>query len=348
MEDIPLMPVAYIHRLAELMTEEGLDADGVLREAGINPNLLRRPDCLLTLRQIQSIATLYMGLSSHALPGLQFGQRLDLITHGLLGHVYSWRGSFRQLIETIVAYMRVRLPMLDMEVRDGSDHFGIRIAVKGGHPVAQAFLLQTALGTFHALCIGLTNNIVIHCRPDLFADPAAARQLLKTELHTDHDTTELRFYARAPLGEGLPTSLAKAPAAADPFEEPGFLVQLRNELFSHLRGEDSSGAIASALGMSVRTLRRRLSEFGISFNKVRLDVRMPVASRYLTTSSISIERITGYVGDSDQAAFTRAFREWSQGQTPAALRQQRTRTLVRGEPGDDQAVDAVCRSPADN
>lgn len=300
------------------------------------------------MRQFQSIATLYIGLSSHTLPGLQFGQRPDLITHGLLGHVYSWRGSFHQLIETLVAYMRGRLPMLDMEVRDGPDHFGIHIAVKGGNPVAQAFLLQTALGTFYALCIGLTNNIVIHCRPDLFADPAAARQLLKIELNTGHDTTELRFYARVPGGEGLPVAAAMAPAAVDPFEESGFLVRLRNELFSHLRGEDSSGAIASALGMSVRTLRRRLSEFGISFNKVRLDVRMPVASRYLTTSSISIERITGYVGDSDQAAFTRAFREWSQGQTPAALRQQRTRTLVRGEPGDDQAVDAVCRSPADN
>lgn len=348
MEDTPQMPVAYIHRLAELMAEEGLDADGVLREAGINPNLLRRPDSLLTLRQTLSITSHYMGLSSQPVPALQFGQRLDLFTHGLLGHVYSWRGNFRQLIESIVAYMRVRLPMLDMAISEGPDHFGIRMAVKAGNPAAQAFLLQTALGTFHTLCSGLTSNMAIHCRPDLFADVAAARHLLKTELNTDHDTTELRFYGRAPAEEDLPTGPARTPAPADPFEEPGFLVQLRNVLFSHLRGEDSAEAIASAMGMSVRTLRRRLAECGINFNKVRLDVRMQVALRYLTTTSISIERIAGYVGYSDQAAFTRAFREWSQGQTPAAVRQQRARTLMPGQANTGPASVDASRPPSDH
>ncbi|MCC2638859.1 MAG: transcriptional regulator [Moraxellaceae bacterium] len=326
MEDIPLMPVVYIHRLAELMAEEGLDADSVLRESGISPNLFRRPDSLVTLRQALSLATRYMGLSSHPLPALRFGQRMDLITHGLLGHVYCWRGDFRGLIESIAAYLQVRLPMLTFTICEGRGYFGVKIAGTGGSTRFRDFLEQATLGSLHALCSPVARNIMIHCRHDFFSDPGAARQLLQTELNSDHDCTELRFYANAQLNTSLPPGDPLTAATQDPFEEPAFVVRLRNELLSHQQGRDCAENIASALGMSVRTLRRRLAEFSLNFNSMRADVRMQVAMRYLTTTHISIDRIATLVGYSDQAAFTRAFRQWK-GETPAAIRQQRARHL---------------------
>lgn len=333
MEDIPLMPVAYIHRLAELMTEEGLDADSVLRESGISPNLFRRPDSLVTLRQALSLATRYMGLSSHPLPALRYGQQLDLITHGLLGHVYCWRADFRGLIESAAAYMQVRLPMLNLAISEGHGYFGVKIASTGGSLRARAFLEQATLGSFHTLCSPVARNMVIHCRHDFFNDPGAARHLLQTELNSDHDCTELRVYADARLRPLVPPSDTLAAATQDPFEEPAFVVRLRNELLSHQQGRDSAENIASALGMSVRTLRRRLAEFSLNFNSIRADVRMQVAMRHLTTTHISIDRIATLVGYSDQAAFTRAFRQWK-GETPAVIRQQRTQHL-RAEPGNE-------------
>lgn len=332
MDDIPVFPVVYVDRLVDLMAEEGLDADSILRDSGINPNLLHRPECLLTLRQAHALFKRYVGLSSHSLPALRFGQRLDLITHGLMGHVYCWRGDFRGLIDSIAAYLRVRLPPLDITLGDGGDYLGLRLAWRGGSPAAQKFLMQVVLGSFHELCRPVAPNMAIHCRHDLFDDVALARQLLQAELNTDHDGVELRFYASATAREPAPAGGAVADTAADPFEQPAFVVRLRNELLTHLRDDDSADAIASAIGMSVRTLRRRLADCGLNFNKVRLDVRMQVAQRYLTTTRISIERIAGLVGYSDQAAFTRAFREWK-GDTPAALRQRRVRDLGGEAPG---------------
>lgn len=331
MDDIPILPVVYAHRLVELMNEEKLNADLLLREAGISPRLLVRPDSLLTPRQAQALFRRYMGLTSHFLPALRFGQRLDLMTHGLLGHVYLWQGNFRRLMETIVAYLQVRLPMVAIEIDEGSDYFGIRLASRmpGG---GDNFLIQAFIGSLHTLCSPVVRDIVIHCRHDLFTDPGAARALLKCELNSDHDCTEVRFYApaaalREPADPAVAARATASPTTAqDPFEDSGFVLQLRNHLLSHLHGRDSAEQIASAMGMSVRTLRRRLADYGLNFNKVRGELRMSVALRYLTTTSVSIERIAGMVGYSDQASFTRAFREWK-GETPNAIRQQRRHSL---------------------
>jgi AraC-like DNA-binding protein len=60
--------------------------------------------------------------------------------------------------------------------------------------------------------------------------------------------------------------------------------------------------MATRLGMSVRTLRRRLSDLGMNFNTIRTDVRMQIAMRYLT---MSIERIADLIGYSDQTTVCR-------------------------------------------
>ena len=351
MDDIPILPVIYAHRLVELMQEESIDTDSLLREAGINPNLLLRPDAMLSMRQAQALITRYMGLSSRLMPAIRFGQRLDLISHGLLGHVYLWRGEFRDLIEGIVAYLRVRFPLMNIELAHGNDYFGIRLSCRIPLREMETFLLQTFLASLHTLGSAVIRNIVIHCRHDLFADAAAAQHLLKIEINNDHDSNEIRFYAaavqlkaeRSGKHEGTVAMTAEA-AAADPFHEHGFVVRLRGKILSQLRHESSAEDIASAMGMSVRTLRRRLSDCGMSFNRIRLDVRMQVAIRYLTTTTISIERIADFVGYSDQATFTRAFKEWK-GDTPNHVRNQRLHHLRAASDHEDFQEESTGANP---
>lgn len=353
MDDIPILPIIYVHRMVEMMKEESIDTDSILREAGINPNLMTRPDSMLSMRQAHAVIKRYMGLSSRSLPAVRFGQRLDLISHGLLGHVYLWRGEFRELIESIVGYLRVRFPLMIIELAPGKDYFGIRLSCRFESREVETFLLQTFLASLHTLGSAVIRNIVIHCRHDLFADTAAAAHLLKIAINNDHDSNEIRFYAAAvPLQAAPDKVMAAAPeknpsetlsaveASADPFHEHGFVVRLRAKILGQLRHENSAEDIASAMGMSVRTLRRRLSDCGMSFNQIRLDVRMQVAMRYLTTTKISIERIADYVGYSDQATFTRAFREWK-GDTPNSVRSQRVQHLraVNVKDGEEGSAD---------
>ena len=77
--------------------------------------------------------------------------------------------------------------------------------------------------------------------------------------------------------------------------------------------------IARRMGMSARTLQRRLSEQGFSFKNMIDESRRSLAERLLHQSQYSLSEIAFLTGFSEQSAFNRAFKRWA-GQTPRSYR----------------------------
>lgn len=77
--------------------------------------------------------------------------------------------------------------------------------------------------------------------------------------------------------------------------------------------------IAGRVGMSGRTLQRRLSERGHSFQKLVDEARRELAERLLAETSYPLAEVAFLTGFSEQSAFNRAFRRWA-GQTPRSFR----------------------------
>ena len=75
--------------------------------------------------------------------------------------------------------------------------------------------------------------------------------------------------------------------------------------------------VAKNLGLSSRTLHRKLLEHGVQFNVLLQDIRYQIAKQYLDEGQLSISVIAHKMGYSEQSAFTRAFKKWS-GVTPIA------------------------------
>lgn len=75
---------------------------------------------------------------------------------------------------------------------------------------------------------------------------------------------------------------------------------------------------AKAFGMSGRTLRRKLSEEGSSYQSILNDVRCQL-SKDLLNEEDSITEIAFLLGFSDTSAFTKAFRKWT-GMSPTEYR----------------------------
>jgi AraC-like DNA-binding protein len=79
--------------------------------------------------------------------------------------------------------------------------------------------------------------------------------------------------------------------------------------------------VAEAVGMTGRTLQRRLSEANTTFSAVAKDVRMSAAMSMIANDSASLSEIALQLGYSDQGNFTRAFRRWT-GVSPRTYRLQ--------------------------
>lgn len=91
-------------------------------------------------------------------------------------------------------------------------------------------------------------------------------------------------------------------------------------------GVPTLGHTASLLSMSTRTLQRRLTQEGTSFEVILDDVRRDAAHRLLTTTSLPIGQVAALVGMSEQSTLAHAVRRWF-GQSPRELR----RTASVGE-----------------
>jgi AraC-like DNA-binding protein len=84
-------------------------------------------------------------------------------------------------------------------------------------------------------------------------------------------------------------------------------------------GIPSIGQVGRHMGMSSRTLNRRLSENGFTFRELVKKTQHDIAEEMLGNSSHSIGEIAFKTGFSEQSAFNRAFKRWT-GQSPLEFR----------------------------
>jgi len=78
---------------------------------------------------------------------------------------------------------------------------------------------------------------------------------------------------------------------------------------------------ATKLGMSVRSMQRRLKTIDLSFSMIANEIRYDLARTRLLHSSATIEEIGRSLGFSTQESFIRAFFRWSD-MSPGEFRRQ--------------------------
>jgi AraC-like DNA-binding protein len=99
---------------------------------------------------------------------------------------------------------------------------------------------------------------------------------------------------------------------------------IRSRLRRHLVGNMQAGhtalqLAARQLGMTSRTLQRRLRDEGTSFHAVLDDVRRDVALTQMRARRQSIDELAFVLGFEKSSSFHRAFKRWT-GQTPGEFR----------------------------
>jgi AraC-like DNA-binding protein len=99
-----------------------------------------------------------------------------------------------------------------------------------------------------------------------------------------------------------------------------FRIKVENTISPLLpHGQGRANVVAKKLGMTERTLGRRLAQEGVTFSKVLQDLKASLAIRYLEENGMPISRIAWLIGFEEVSSFTHACRRWT-GKTPRELR----------------------------
>ncbi|MFK7734342.1 MAG: AraC family transcriptional regulator [Pseudomonadales bacterium] len=107
---------------------------------------------------------------------------------------------------------------------------------------------------------------------------------------------------------------------ADLDRDQPMTVQVKNMLRLMLtESAPSSALIADKLGVSARTLQRRLLDEDTYYKDVLNELRLEMAMHYLQSTTLSLDRIATKLGYAEPRSFYRSFKQWT-GQTAGSFR----------------------------
>jgi len=142
----------------------------------------------------------------------------------------------------------------------------------------------------------------------------------KDEFHLTLDARELPLIHADTHLNDLLLKYCEAALADRRGDMSQFRTRVENEISSLLpHGRVLVEDVARNIGMSERTLARKLSDEGLNFTEILQQLRRDLAVRYLDDRKLHVSKIAWLLGFNEVSAFTHAFKRWT-GKTPREMR----------------------------
>lgn len=324
--EVPIISARYARRFIRFMETRGIRPQAILTDTGITADQLDSSEASLSMNQVTTL----LGKADWLMPDerapFQFGQQLDLPSHGLLGYALLGQENPRRLIGMIVQYLRVGLPLMDMELSSTGTTFRIRLIDTWGLGSLRPCMSKIYMGSIHRIASQVCSDFEF--RFDFPSELAPETwQSLADNCHfhfgSDHNevTMPLKGQPLRPDDSSLKFLLARKrhndPVPGEQAHET--VMQVRELMMSQPGRPCTAENIARRLDISARTLRQHLASAGTSFRALRNEIRESFATLYLRETNVPLESIAEKLGFSDQASFTKAYRSWT-GHTPGEAR----------------------------
>lgn len=325
------MHPAYLLRLHELLAFDAEEATG--HEALAPSGAAAGMGGLFPYHLLRRLVLDALKRSGRPWLGLELGARLELPGHGPLALAAMSAALPREALQLLADYAELRLRALTLTVCEQDEGLALVFTpVFEEGPVAR-FLIETCLVVCHSLLTAMAgrhSSEVIHTLP--WPEPPWVAQYLRLL------GGRLRFDA-AQAALILPPALAMRPNwGHDPVAHAlarrecerrrlaasahgAIASQVRLNLDSAEGPPPSAAKMASALGISMRSLHRKLAAAGSSFQQLLDDSRRERACWMLRHTRLPVERIAERLGFPSGSNFSRSFRRWCH-TTPRTYRQE--------------------------
>lgn len=316
----------------------GFNFDTIADMAGIPHGLLADPNALVTARQYHELAALGSRLLQHPAFALAITDALRLDMFDVLGPLFATAETGRTYLREAVRFMPLINPCVDTlldEEGDEARYLCMPLPEQGADD--RFFHAEAVFAAGHRLMQQVFRNPeLVPFRLEFQHDGSAWRQAFHDRFGDDIElvfnaSQNIAHYRRGILDLPNPghsptvhahmLKLAIARLASLPNVDSASTLVLRVLEQEAGRRVMDIGDVAARLGMSTRTLQRRLVDEHTSFQKVRDGLRMRQAQAMLRDPSIDFVTIAATLGFSEPASFHRAFKSWT-GLSPTEYRRQ--------------------------
>lgn len=265
--------------------------------------------------------------------GLRLARNLPLDTTGLWGFLLRSSPTFGDMLWRAGRYIRVFYRYTRMTLSPTDEGLVLTCdhpdpSPFGNRPQEVAFFLGQWLTWGRSVLAPEVAPVRVAMRWEGPRDPAPSEAFFACPVGFGAAADRMVFshdLAATPLPERAPELAALFEDYAAAFVRglappSGFADEVRAVLAERvLQGSASEEQVAAVLGVTPRTLRRRLSEEGESFRALRTALLRSRAEDLLRRESVPIAEVSYLLGYSEPATFHRAFRAWT-GHSPAAWR----------------------------
>lgn len=327
-----LCSVQVLHPLLRALAKLDVDRGRVLARVGLTFEQLADPELRIPYCQTISAWEAAYELADDPALGLHVVEHLDLEDFSLFRYLSATSATSREAYERTKRYVRV--------VHDAVQ---VELSVEGERTICRTNAGEWSTGPWAAeygvgMMIKLAPTVVgepigisawfEHDEPDYVDEyhrvlgvpirfGAPCNAIVGSSDRLDHPLPRADSALCALIEQHAAELLAKVP------DTTTFADTVRQRIAATLpHGSPTAEEIARGLGMSARTLRRRLSELGTRHQKLVDEVRCDLAERALVERGISVNEVAYLLGFSDASAFAKAFRRWT-GRTPREVLSER-------------------------
>jgi AraC-like DNA-binding protein len=330
---IDLVPSATggIARLVcERLRESGIRLAPLLSKAGLTVEQIDNHGARIKVRNQIKFLELAATASQDDLLGFHLARDFDLRRIGLLYYVLASSETLADALHRAERYCGIVNEGFSLRIGEGRET-AIMLSYIGIERHSDRHQIEFWLTSIVRLCRQFTNRRLIPSRIKVMhnrANGAAEfRSFFGCEVEFGSNVDEVVF----------PNAVRSMPiGSADPYLNE-LLVKYCNEALAHhdrsdLRssventisqllphGKAQVGEIARRLGMSQRTLARRLSSEGLTFRGILDELKVDLAKGHLRDGNLPISQIAWLLGYREVSAFTNAFKRWT-GLTPRQSR----------------------------
>jgi len=325
----------------EVAASVGLDGPRMLRQAGIEPASLVNPEERLPASVVVRLIDRSAELSGCESFGLLLTAARTFASLGPLSLLFERLPNMREVIDAAIAFQRHMNDILAISLEDVGESTVIRLDMAPGYWSVQVFdflvtvayrVLTGAPGHYwQPDCVHLVRKA-----PD---DPSPWRQVMPVPIEfgaTFNGLSSTNAAMRAPNPQADATMARHARQLLNLVQvesaEDGLNERVRRSITLLLpSGRATIEQVAAHLGMSARSLQRRLDDEGKQFAEVLAGVRRELAIAYLANSAHPVTSVASLVGYASPSSFTRWFAE-DFGKSPQAWRADQARVEAAPPP----------------